>query len=73
MRAQRKHQRGDLIPVMVAACVAVVGQVVILCNDFGPENDLHANESTRMITAAVLSRAGAVEIPSEPLAGRPTA
>jgi len=36
MHAQRKDRRGDLIPVIVAAFVAVVGQTVILFNDFGP-------------------------------------
>jgi hypothetical protein len=72
MRTQR-HRRGALIPVIVAAFIALVGQAVILCNDFSPENDLQANESTRMITAAALSRAGAVEIPTEPPVGRPIA
>ena len=36
MHAQRKGQRGDLIPVILAAFVAVVGQTVILFDDFGP-------------------------------------
>ncbi len=39
MHAQRKDRRGDLIPVIVAAFVAVVGQTVILFNDFGPGNN----------------------------------
>jgi hypothetical protein len=36
MHAQRKDRRGDLIPVIVAAIVAVVGTAAILFNDFGP-------------------------------------
>ena len=64
MQAQREHRRGDLIPVIVAAIVAVVSQTSILFNDFGPGNDRQSSSSARMITAAVVSRAGA--IPSEP-------
>jgi hypothetical protein len=70
MRAQRKDRHGDLIP-LIAACVAVVGQAVILCNDFGPGSELQGNDSARMITSAAVSRAGAIEIPSEPLVVRP--
>ena len=70
MQAQRKDRRGDLIPVILAAIVAVVGQTVILFNDFGAGNDSHGHGNARMITAAVVSRAGAIEIPSESLAGR---
>jgi hypothetical protein len=39
MRAQRIDRRGDLITVILAAIVAVVGQTVILFNDFGAGND----------------------------------
>jgi hypothetical protein len=69
MHAQRKVRRGDSsIPVIVAAIVAVVGTAVILFNDFGPGND--SQGTGKMITAAAVSRAGAIEIPSEPPAGR---
>jgi hypothetical protein len=71
MRAQRKDRRGDLIPVIVAAIVAVVGQAVVLLNDFGAGNDSQGRGNARMITAAVVSRAGAIEIPSESPASRP--
>jgi len=57
--------------VTVAVIVAVVGQTAILFNDFGPGNDSLGSDSARMITAAVVSRAGAIEIPSEPPASRP--
>jgi hypothetical protein len=71
MHAQRKDRRGDLIPVIVAAFFAVVGQTAILFDDFGPGNHSQGSGSARMMTAAVVSRAGAIEIPSEPRAGRP--
>jgi hypothetical protein len=70
MQAQRKNRRGDLIPVMVAAIVAVVGTGAILFNDFGPDNNSLGN-GDGMITAAAVSRAGAIVIPSESGAGRP--
>ena len=70
MHAQRKDRRGGLIPVIVAAFVAVVGQTVIIFNDFGASNDSQGSGSATMITAAVVSRAGAIKIPSEPAAGQ---
>jgi hypothetical protein len=66
MHAQRK------IPVLIAAIVAVVGQTVILLNDFGPGNDSTGDGNTRMVTALAVSRAGAVEIPSVPPGARST-
>ena len=70
MHAQRKDRRGDLMPVMVAAFVAVVGQAVILFNDFGPGDNSQGSRSATMITAAAVSRAGAIEIPSQTPDGR---
>jgi hypothetical protein len=70
MHARGKDRR-ELIPVMLAAFVAVVGQTVVLLGDFGPGNGSQESRSARMITAAVVSRAGAIEIPSEPAASRP--
>jgi hypothetical protein len=52
--------------MLVAALVAVVGTAVILFNDFNPDNDPQGRANARIITAAAVSRAGAVEIPSEP-------
>ena len=70
MHAQRRDRRGDLIPAIVTLIVAVVGTAGIL-NDFGPGNDSQQGSGNpRMITAAAVSRAGAIEIPSEPTAGR---
>jgi hypothetical protein len=73
MRAQRKDWRGGLMPVIVAAIIAVAGQTVVLFNDFGARNDSQGRGNATMITAAVVSRAGAIEIPSEPADGRPVA
>jgi hypothetical protein len=73
MNARRKHRRGDSMPAIVAVFVAVVGQTIILFNDFGTGTGLQGTASARMITAAAVSRAGAIEIPSEPPAGRPIA
>ena len=61
--------RSDLIPVMVAVILAIVGTAGILFNDYGPSNDSQGSGSAR--TAAAVSRVGAIEIPSEPPAGRP--
>ncbi len=58
MHAQRK------VPMLVAAIIAVVGQTVILFNDFGPGNDSQGRGNARMITASAVSRAGAIEIRS---------
>jgi len=56
------------MPVIAAIVVAVLGQTVILFNDFGAGNDSQGRGNARMITAAAVSRAGAIEIPSEPAA-----
>ena len=71
MHAKRKDRRGDLIPLMVAIFVAVMGQTVVLFNDFGAGIDSQVSGNATMITAAAVSRAGAIEIPSEPPAARP--
>jgi hypothetical protein len=57
--------RGDLIPLIVTAIVAVVGTAGILFNDFGPANSSQGSVNG-MITAAAVSKAGAMEIPVGP-------
>jgi hypothetical protein len=42
-----------------------VGIAAILFNNVNPDNDLQAGRHARAITAAAVSRAGAIEIPSE--------
>jgi hypothetical protein len=71
MHAKRKDRRGDPIPLIVAVFVAVMGQTVVLFNDFGAGIDSQVSGNATMITAAAVSRAGAIEIPSEPPAARP--
>jgi hypothetical protein len=65
MDVQRRERRGDLMPVMVTAIVAVLGIAGILLDDFGSGNG-QRNGNARMITAVAVSRAGATETPSEP-------
>jgi hypothetical protein len=59
MDAQRK------LPMLVTAFVAVLGTAVILFNNVNSGADLPAGAKARSITAAAVSRAGAIEIPSE--------
>lgn len=65
MHSQRKVLRGDLIPAIVTLIVAVVGTAGILLDHFSPGAS-QSSSNARMITAAAVSRAGAIEIPSEP-------
>jgi hypothetical protein len=67
--AQRRDPSRDLVPVVVTLIVAVVGTAGILLTSLGPGSYLHGNGDARVITAAAVSRAGAIEIPSEPPAG----
>jgi hypothetical protein len=62
------HIPGDLLPVIVTVIVAVVGVAGIL-NNLHPANDSQGSTNSGMITAAAVSRAGAIEFPSEPRAG----
>jgi hypothetical protein len=63
MRWQVDAQRK--IPMLVTAFVAIVGTAVILFNDFNPATDSQAGGNAMAITAAAVSRAGAIEIPTE--------
>ena len=63
------RRRGDLVPVILTVIVAVVGTAGILKN-LRPGNDLQDSGNARMITPAAVSRIGAIEIHSEPPAGR---
>ena len=60
--------RSESIPVISAVIIAIVCTAGILFDDFGPSDDSQGSGSAR--TAAAVSRAGAIEIPSEPPAGR---
>jgi hypothetical protein len=59
MDAQRK------LPMLVTAFIAVVGTAFILFNNLNSGTDLQAGGKASAITAAAVSRAGAIEIPSE--------
>lgn len=72
MHTQSKRWHGRSTPVIVAVFVAVVGQAFVLLADFGPDNDLRGERSAATVTAAAVSRAGAIEIPSDPF-NRPAA
>ena len=63
------QQRGDLVPVTMTVIVAVVGTAGTL-NNLRPGNDSQDSGNARMITSAAASRVGAIEILSEPPAGR---
>jgi hypothetical protein len=62
------HIRGDLLPVIATVIVAVVGTAGIL-NNLSAANDSQGSGNPTMITAAAVSRAGAIELPSDPRAG----
>jgi hypothetical protein len=70
MHAQKKDRRGDAVPVIVMVIAAVIATAGILLNDFSPGNGSQGSGNATMITAAAVSRAGAIEIPSEPPAGQ---
>jgi hypothetical protein len=61
MHAQRNDRRGNLTLAIVAAFVALVGQAIILFDDFGAGSNSQSKGSARMVTAAAVSRAGAIE------------
>ena len=65
MDAQRNDRRGDLMPAMVAVIVAVLCTAIIVLIDFGPGSGSIGNGDAKMITAAAVARAGAIEIPPE--------
>jgi hypothetical protein len=64
IEATHMHQRIKMSPAVIAIIVAVVGQAAILLNDFGPGKG--SGSGGGMVTAAAVSRAGAIEIPVGP-------
>jgi hypothetical protein len=69
LNLETKSRRGDLMPVVVTLIVAVVGAAGILDN-LRPGKNSPDSANARMVTAAAVSRGGAIEIPSEPAAGQ---
>ena len=66
--AIKSKYRNLLNPPVAAAFVAVASIAAILLSDFGPSNASQDGDTARMVTAAAVSRAGAIESPSEPSA-----
>ena len=66
MRIKSKYR--NLAPPFAAAVVAVASIAAILLSDFGPGNASQDGDTARMVTAAAVSRAGAIESPSKPSA-----
>jgi hypothetical protein len=67
-QAQTGNRRGRLMPVIVTIIVAAVGAAGIL-DTLRAGNTSPDGRNARMITAAAVSRVGAIEIPTEPPAG----
>jgi hypothetical protein len=72
MHIQSKYRNVTLSPVIVAVIVAIASTAGILFDDFGPSNTSLDKATARMITAAAVARAGAIETPSEPFVNPPT-
>ena len=64
MNAHTTDRHPDLVPMLVAGLIAVLGSVAIFWMDFGPGTD--APGSGDGITASVLSRSGATSRPTDP-------
>jgi hypothetical protein len=58
------------VPVLITAFVAVLGSAVVFSNNFSPPTNPQERATASMITAAAVSRAGAIEIPSVSSDGR---
>jgi hypothetical protein len=65
MDTQRNDRRGDLMPAMVTVIVAIVCTAAIVLIDFDPGSGSIGSGDARMITAAAVARAGAIQIPPE--------
>ncbi len=63
MGAHGKDQHRELMPMAIAALVAVASVTALLLLDFGSSNS--QGNADGMITSAVLTRAGAIATPSE--------
>jgi hypothetical protein len=64
MSAHRKDQHADLVRAIVTGLIALICSVSIYWMDFGPGADAQ-DSGNGMITASVLSQAGAVALPTE--------
>jgi hypothetical protein len=71
MPIQSDHRSSDLKPALVTVLVAIASIAGVLFDDFGPSNSSQDSGTAKMITAAAVSRAGAIEIPSGPFVKPP--
>jgi hypothetical protein len=65
MHAVGKHRRGEVVPMVVAAVIAAVGIVTLVFMEVGLKGDVQRN-GISMITTAVVDKAGATALPSDP-------
>jgi hypothetical protein len=72
MSIKGKYRNRLLSPAFAAAIVAVASTVAILLDDLGPSHAPQDKGTARMVTAAAVSKAGAIEIPSELSVSPPT-
>jgi hypothetical protein len=70
MYEESKERHDHAIPAMAAVIVAVLGMAGILYQDLSPANGSQLSGNAAKITAAAVSRAGAIQIPSQPRAGQ---
>jgi hypothetical protein len=69
MHVRRNDSRSSVMPVMLTLIIAVVCTAGVVLDVFVSRNDSQGASNAMMITAAALSRAGAIETPSEPPTG----
>ena len=65
MRINSKYRNSIPNPALAAAIVAVVSTAAVLFDDFGPSHTSEDRSTATMISAAAISKAGAIETPSE--------
>jgi hypothetical protein len=72
MRIKSKYRKSLLNPAFGAVIVAIASTAAILFDDFGPSHASQDRGTATMISAAAISKAGAIEIPSAPSVSPPT-
>jgi hypothetical protein len=72
MRIKSKYRDSILSPAFAAAIVAITTTAAVVFDDFGPSRASQDRAAARMVTAAAVSKAGAIEIPTQLSASRST-
>lgn len=65
MRIKSNYRNSLLSPAFAAAIVAIASAAAVLLDDLGPSHSSQDEARARIVTAAAVSKAGAIEIPSE--------